>query len=56
MTALVEIRSGAQVLPPVKDERATTPAWFAHLACDADLRKRAQAYADLASSLKVVRS
>lgn len=44
---------GAQVLPPVGDERASVPAYFAHLACDADVRLVSEFWAELAGSLEV---
>lgn len=41
----------ARVLPPPAEERATVSSWAAHLACDGDLRTKAQPYADLAARL-----
>ena len=52
MSRVLEV-SGAQVLPPVADSRATVSPWFAHLACDADLRRHA-VFVALADSLEVV--
>lgn len=45
--------NGAQVLPPVDDQRATIPAWVGHLLCDADERTKYAAYTSLASELVV---
>ena len=45
--------NGAQILPPVGDERATVGAYFAHLAVDADLRAKSRAYTKLAETLRV---
>lgn len=45
--------SGAQILPPARDERATVSAWAAHLAADADQRVKAPEYAALAEALEV---
>lgn len=45
--------NGAQILPPAEDSRATTSAWFAHLAADADMRTKHPEYAALAASLTV---
>ena len=45
--------SGAQVLPNVNDERATVTAWFAHIACDADLRRTNDIWLGIASRLIV---
>lgn len=50
MTVVIET-GGAQILPPVGDERATVSAWAAHLAADADLRAKSPEYAALAASL-----
>lgn len=53
MSAVTE-SSGAQVVPAVADELATTSAWAAHSAADADLRARSAPHRDLAASLRVV--
>lgn len=53
MSAVTE-PNGAHVLPSVADERATTSAWAAHTAADADLRARSAAHRGLAASLRVV--
>ena len=45
--------SGAQVLPDAKDEQATVTAWAAHIACDADLRRRNPIWHGIASRLIV---
>ena len=45
--------NGAQVLPPTGDERATVTSWAAHLACDADLRRRNPIWHGIASRLIV---
>lgn len=51
MSVLVECSTGAQILPPVKHERAKVTAWFAWLACDADLRTKAKEYRELGNRL-----
>lgn len=53
MTVLVERSTGAQILPPVKHDRATVSAWFAWLTCDADLRTKAKEYRELGNRLGV---
>lgn len=55
MSRAVEGATGAQILPPVGDERATVAAWHAHGACDADLR-RFKPYAELARRLMIERT
>lgn len=50
---VIEATTGAQVLPEVRDERAITTAWIAHLACDADLRTRVPQFAAAATVLKL---
>jgi hypothetical protein len=53
MSRAVESTTGAQLLPPVGDERAHAAAWHAHGACDADLRRRSKPHADLARRMTV---
>lgn len=47
--------TGAQILPPVRDERATISAYYAHLAADADQRTKHPEYAALAAGLVIRR-
>lgn len=54
MSRVYEQRSGAQLLPDVGDPRATLTAWSAHCCTDADLRRRSEAHANVASRLLVV--
>lgn len=54
MSRVVERQTGATVLPPSGDERATVSAWAASLACDADLRARVPEYRALAETLGAV--
>ena len=51
-TVLTDSRTGAQLLPRVQDERATTPEYAAHLCCDADQRRHPD-YATLAKGLTI---
>ncbi|WP_156366602.1 hypothetical protein [Microbacterium sp. No. 7] len=53
MSRVIEIESGAQVVPNVRDARAVYPEWVAHLACDADLRKKSAHYSMVASELVI---
>lgn len=55
MTRVVEAATGAQILPPVGDERAHAAAWHAHGACDADLRRKSKPHAELAARLMIER-
>lgn len=52
MSRVVEA-SGAQVLPMFGDERATTSAWAAFIAVNADVRTKYKPYAELASRLMI---
>lgn len=51
MSVLVEVDSGAQVLPNIGDQRQTFSSWHARCACDADLRTRSKAHRELAARL-----
>lgn len=51
----VEDQGGAQILPDVRDQRATVSSYAAHLATNADLRRVAPTYYNLASQLIVRR-
>lgn len=53
MSRAVESTTGAQILPPIGDERARAAAWHAHGACDADLRRKSKPHADLARRLMI---
>lgn len=55
MSVLVEMESGAQVLPNIGDERQTFSSWSARCACDADLRTRSKVHRDLAARLVPLR-
>lgn len=50
---LIEGDTGAQILPAVRNERAQTAAYFAHLAVEAD-RRRFLPYA-IAERMRVVK-
>lgn len=52
MSSVHEV-SGAQVLPPVSDPKATLTGWAAHLATDADLRTTHHHWAHLAQKLEI---
>jgi len=52
---LVETATGAQILPPAVNERATITAWLGHLICDADQRRYPE-YAEIASRLTIERT
>jgi hypothetical protein len=54
LTVLVETATGAQILPPVDDERAVRGAWVAHLAANADMRTKFPLYRKLAAEFSVV--
>lgn len=43
--------SGAQILPPADDRRATISAYHAHCALDADQRRKHPAYAAIVAGL-----
>lgn len=55
MIRLVETATGAQILPPAVNERATITAWLGHLICDADQRRYPE-YAEIASRLTIERT
>lgn len=47
-------RSGAQILPPIGDTRATVSEWQASSACSADQRAKSTAHRELAAALIVL--
>ncbi|MGW9270781.1 hypothetical protein [Microbacterium sp. NPDC055599] len=52
MSVLIEKATGAQALPDMQDARLKfVNGWTAHLACDADLRRRSPEYTALAQML-----
>lgn len=53
--AVVVEASGAQVLPDVRDQRATITGWQAYCATNADLRSKSPIYYDLARRLFIRR-
>lgn len=53
MIRVVEEGSGAQVLPPIADQRATVTGYQVHCAADSDLRAKSMAYRSLAGRLVV---
>ena len=56
MSAVVLVEaSGAQVLPDVRDQRATITGWQAYCATNADLRSKSPIYYDLAGRLFIRR-
>jgi len=55
VSRVVERESGAQVLPPVKDQRATVASYHAHCLGSADLRTKSKAHAVLAGRLMIVK-
>ena len=56
MSAVVLVEaSGAQVLPDVRDQRATITGWQAYCATNADLRSKSPIYYDLARRLFIRR-
>lgn len=55
MTTVLVEANGAQVLPRVRDQRATVPAYAAWLACGADQRRHPE-WAGLAAGLHVRRT
>lgn len=52
MSRLIEISTGAQILPDVKDGRAEISAWQAHLCCDADMRTKASVFNSIAEEME----
>lgn len=46
--------NGAQLLPPVEDQRATVTGWQARCARDADLRTRSPLWREVASKLTIL--
>lgn len=53
MSRLLQASNGAQVLPNVRDERATVTAWAAYCCLNADHRITRPVYAELARTLEV---
>ena len=53
MSRLVE-DAGAQLLPRVRDERATFSPFVAEACCSADLRARSTPHREFASRLRVI--
>lgn len=53
MSVVIDPTNGAQLLPPINDERATFTAWTAHLAADGDLRTKRGVIAQVAANLTV---
>jgi hypothetical protein len=43
--------TGAQILPPAEDSRATVTAWFAYVSADGDQRTKYPEWAALAGTL-----
>ncbi|MGO3649766.1 hypothetical protein [Agrococcus casei] len=52
-TYVVEAASGVRVLPTLGGDPLLVNEWVAHLACDADLRRRVPEYALIAQMLVV---
>lgn len=52
---VVESESGAQVLPPVRDQRQTIAGYHAHCMSSGDLRTKSKAHAVLAGRLLIVK-
>lgn len=50
---VVEAASGVRILPTVDGDPLRVNEWVAHLACDADLRRRVPEYARVAGMLVV---
>lgn len=53
MIRVVEAGSGAQLLPPIGDERATVAGWHAFCVLSADTRTKSKAHAALAGRLVI---
>lgn len=54
MSVVVEA-NGAQVLPDLRDQRATRNGWLASVCIDADWRRTHPIWAELAASLFVMK-